>query len=368
MRNKIVLSFVVIGLLQGSVGAASNWSFYNRNDIGAKALGMGGAFISVADDPTAVYWNPAGLTQIDKLTVLATGEFSKGEVYFTWEWDTIPELFYETSHYFYSLINVVLPTEKVTWCISEYIPYDFYAICKGLEEYVENECLRKFDVIDYRRFYTTTVSMAYKMNPYLSMGINLNYFLKRYGIVNIYEDGEEHTYLIESGHGFGGDIGILYKPHKNLGVGLVTKYNFLPIGGIIGGTKVEETLPLFVGIGISARASPKILLNADINFTKWNGISFKWGGELDNPENVQDMLQQRIGVEYFVKENIALRIGLYNEPSLFTTGADRGQVFLTCGIGVKHKHFEFNTALASSRLINPKEKKETNLILSLTYR
>lgn len=31
--------------------------------VGARADGMGGAFVGIADDPTAVYWNPAGLTQ-----------------------------------------------------------------------------------------------------------------------------------------------------------------------------------------------------------------------------------------------------------------------------------------------------------------
>ena len=29
--------------------------------VGVRALGMGGAFVAVANDPTAVYWNPAGL-------------------------------------------------------------------------------------------------------------------------------------------------------------------------------------------------------------------------------------------------------------------------------------------------------------------
>ncbi|MGH9162460.1 MAG: hypothetical protein ACRD2X_21040, partial [Vicinamibacteraceae bacterium] len=29
--------------------------------VGARALGMGGAFVAVADDATATYWNPAGL-------------------------------------------------------------------------------------------------------------------------------------------------------------------------------------------------------------------------------------------------------------------------------------------------------------------
>ena len=38
--------------------------------FGAKALGMGGAFASIADDASAIYWNPAGLVQMDRSQVL----------------------------------------------------------------------------------------------------------------------------------------------------------------------------------------------------------------------------------------------------------------------------------------------------------
>jgi len=38
--------------------------------LGAKALGMGGAFSSVADDASAAYWNPAGLVQADASQVM----------------------------------------------------------------------------------------------------------------------------------------------------------------------------------------------------------------------------------------------------------------------------------------------------------
>ena len=34
------------------------------NVVGPRAMGMGGAFVAVCDDATAVYWNPAALTQI----------------------------------------------------------------------------------------------------------------------------------------------------------------------------------------------------------------------------------------------------------------------------------------------------------------
>lgn len=33
--------------------------------VGARAVGMGGGFVGIADDPTALYWNPAGITQTE---------------------------------------------------------------------------------------------------------------------------------------------------------------------------------------------------------------------------------------------------------------------------------------------------------------
>jgi hypothetical protein len=38
----------------------------NLSGSGARAAGMGGAFIGVADDATAAMWNPAGLTQLER--------------------------------------------------------------------------------------------------------------------------------------------------------------------------------------------------------------------------------------------------------------------------------------------------------------
>ena len=33
--------------------------------IGGRAVGLGGAFVSIADDASALFWNPSGLTQLD---------------------------------------------------------------------------------------------------------------------------------------------------------------------------------------------------------------------------------------------------------------------------------------------------------------
>ncbi len=42
-----------------------------RMGIGARALGMGGAFVAVTDDLTSVYWNPAGLAHVGRLQFTA---------------------------------------------------------------------------------------------------------------------------------------------------------------------------------------------------------------------------------------------------------------------------------------------------------
>jgi long-subunit fatty acid transport protein len=41
-------------------------SSFNPVGSGARAMGMGGSFISIADDATAASWNPAGLIQLRK--------------------------------------------------------------------------------------------------------------------------------------------------------------------------------------------------------------------------------------------------------------------------------------------------------------
>ena len=60
----IILSLFVSGLnaADGDGGTESTFSL----GFGARAIGMGQAFTALADDPTAVFWNPAGLEFINQ--------------------------------------------------------------------------------------------------------------------------------------------------------------------------------------------------------------------------------------------------------------------------------------------------------------
>ena len=60
MKKGLVL-LMVLGLPGLVLGGG-----YEFGGLGARAIGMGGAFVGLADDWTAIYWNPAGLSQVSE--------------------------------------------------------------------------------------------------------------------------------------------------------------------------------------------------------------------------------------------------------------------------------------------------------------
>ncbi|MHB9156012.1 MAG: PorV/PorQ family protein [Endomicrobiales bacterium] len=72
-KGKLFLSLIFIGALarlSPALAGTDPAAFLNRG-VGARAMGMGGAFISLSNDPTAIYWNPAGLGKINRISVAA---------------------------------------------------------------------------------------------------------------------------------------------------------------------------------------------------------------------------------------------------------------------------------------------------------
>jgi hypothetical protein len=72
--RKVALSGFVICILLGGVSASWGRSIHSkagtnafsflRIGVGARPLGLGGALVSVAEDANALYWNPAGISQM----------------------------------------------------------------------------------------------------------------------------------------------------------------------------------------------------------------------------------------------------------------------------------------------------------------
>ena len=72
MRRQLIITIVANAITAAtpqlifSQGVLPATSFSAVVGSGARAFGMGGAFIAVADDATAASWNPAGLSQLEK--------------------------------------------------------------------------------------------------------------------------------------------------------------------------------------------------------------------------------------------------------------------------------------------------------------
>lgn len=69
VKTATVLALMLACFVFGSrigVAQVEEIAIGNTFGLGARTMGMGGAFLGVADDFTALYWNPAGLAQIRK--------------------------------------------------------------------------------------------------------------------------------------------------------------------------------------------------------------------------------------------------------------------------------------------------------------
>jgi len=75
MKNQtFIITALLAGLIAGTAGAQTFKTNVSKKGTtaasflsvgqGARSIAMGGAFVAVADDPSALYWNPAGIADI----------------------------------------------------------------------------------------------------------------------------------------------------------------------------------------------------------------------------------------------------------------------------------------------------------------
>jgi hypothetical protein len=75
LRCRVAIAAALLALLAAPGGAAAatgdtGFTFLKLG-VGARPMAMGGAYVALSDDPTAVYWNPAGLSSQTGTRVVA---------------------------------------------------------------------------------------------------------------------------------------------------------------------------------------------------------------------------------------------------------------------------------------------------------
>jgi long-chain fatty acid transport protein len=346
-KGKMLFSFVVFIALVGSQALANG---LNLNSLGTKALTMGGAFVGLADDFSALYWNPAGIAQFDKryfgfygTDIIPSGTYTYGLV----DGKT------ETKHYLAGMAAYFYPvSENVVAGIGIYIPSglgnkwdgaDFALIANNNPNL---EWRSKIGLV------TIAPALAYKINEQVSVGVALNI---NYGIFNIaMHAGSAEIpippYAIDLGQyeesmkgwGYGATFGVLFKPNETFSMGATlrtpSKVKFdgdasisnLAVLGINTTSDLERevTWPMWLAGGVAYRPTENITVTGDIQWTQWSkieviGTDYKdisWqilmaaSGDDERPMHWSDAVQIRFGAEYRMN-TIAIRGGYYWDPS-----------------------------------------------------
>lgn len=288
----LLLFWVVICSLRAAEQGDYVAEFLNHG-VGARALGMGSVFVSIADDATATYWNPAGLTSVGDhaFSMMYSDTFGTGQ-----------GAFLRKGLVQYSFVNYIQKVPEIgilgfSWIrlgidqiprttfldingngkLGDFQDKNGNGIKEEGELYIDRPVIADYFSNADNAF---LLSLARRISPQLSIGGNLK-------IVR-------QTVFQSSGNGMGIDLGIIFEPIENLRLGAL----LLDATGTQIKWRKTETSPTFTrkttarlgasyGIGLASFGQLRLGVDLqsgikDVQVTETNkkqGLTMRYGGE-----------------------------------------------------------------------------------------
>ena len=303
----LFITCLLLNLLQGQTESnvskvGTTAAPFLEIEVGSRAIGMGGAFVAIANDATAIYWNPAGLSRISKIEATL--------VHTNWLVGSN-----------FDFVGVVLP---LGYFGSIAINVTSFSIDEMVVRTVQRPegTGEKFSVGDL----SAGLSYAKNLTDRFSIGVNAKYISQRI------------WHMKATGVAF--DIGTLFKTQFNdmiigmsisnfgasmkmEGKDVFVNYDEAPqFGGSndrIPASKLTDKfpLPLLFRVGVA------------MDILKSGSSRLTIAADAAHPNNNTEYINT--GMEYVFNKNIALRFGYKN---LFTLDTEEG---FTAGFGTKLK-------------------------------
>lgn len=329
----------------------------NLNGLGTRAQAMGGAYVSLATDFSAVFWNPAGAAGFRK------------DVFGFYAFDLAPRATYfvdqiripeepptvdaktPTAHYLGFLGAYYKPiSSKIVVGLGFSTPSGLGTKWNG-EDFTALSDGTAFEWSSRIGVFSVSPLVAVKLNDRLSVGATLNINLGTFnlkmpggsadlgeGTVPFGQYEEQMT-----GWGFGATFGVMAKPTDNLGIGLTVRtpstvsfkgsasLSYLSMYDLPASSDLRRkiTWPLWIAGGVSFRPIERLLLSADVQWTQWSTLDritteylddiwatlMGAGGNDVRVLDWKDATQVRFGAEYALNGTAAVRAGYYNDPA-----------------------------------------------------
>ncbi len=360
---------------------------------GARALGMGGAFIGVADDATAASWNPGGLIQLETPEVSMVGAYNhrtEDTTYIAFPEASGPQ---KVTTFEINYFSLAYPFTVMDWnmivSLNYQHLYDFHKkVGFGFNQ--SSPTLTLQNKIDYEQegaLRTVSPAFAIQLTPKLSIGFTLNFWedplddntwesTQRLtgsgtftGLPIIVESNRKERYEM---NGWNYHLGFLWYLNSTFTLGGVFKAPFsakirydhefsetiifptAPASNSASEIRFSEDqlldMPMSYGVGLAARLSDALTFDMDIYRTEWGDyVLHRADGTAWNPitggpaseANVDATTQIRAGGEYLIigeRMVVPLRAGIFYDPEP-SQGSPEDFWGISLGTGIVHKRF-----------------------------
>jgi tetratricopeptide (TPR) repeat protein len=273
---------------------------------GSRAIALGETYTAISDDSSAIYWNPAGLIQLKQREL---GLFN---------------IFYKEDNK--SFVGFAYPTEKIGYfgaAFSRHINFNELIESTTVQTDCEN---------------SLSFSYGRKLNPKFSAGITLNAIQRT-------KDNDPDT-------GVTADIGMLYKPMRNIVLGFSGKNivdSQLNYGGNSYNIPYKYRLGLTYYLQIWREKLPleKILPIKKIKSTSLSSEELLLSVDFEASENSDKIYIYRC-LEFWLHDILAFRLGASKE--IFEHGKTWNALFgirdPTIGLGIRLNNFQLDISYA----------------------
>jgi len=334
-------------LLVPAAGYGAGFALFEH---ASRAVGLGGAFGATADDPTAIYYNPAGIAFLNGTQMAAGVYFITESITFNganpypgqgYSVDLKKQIFFPVHLYLTGEL-----TPDLHWGLGVFAPF-------GLGVWWPNDYAGKYIVkrVDLKT-YNINPTLSYKVTEHLALAAGVDYFYsgldltRSLGAINPYtqqvsEVGQVHLYTDYKG-GFGWNVGLLGKLDGGFSIGATYRSNVkVNYTGRASFTQFPTGYPDFdaivatqVPFSTKPKAKTSIKYPDEMRFAlAWHGA--KWSVEGDvvrmgwssfqdlpielvgypllsetRPENYKDSNCYRLGVEYKASPSMAWQFGV----------------------------------------------------------
>lgn len=320
--KRVILQMVGLTILIVLVTLVAFGGGFQLNEHGARAMAQGGAYVARAYDPSAIYFNPAGLGFQTGIQVYAGATFIIPNITFYGPSNLSLNKKYTMVQQVFTPINVYGTYEIMDGLVAGLGVYNPYGL--GSEWRKNWKGADKSIKVDLQSFFFSP-TIAYKISDEFSFGIGVNYvtgsvMINKATAIPIGTDQQRPILTVDlSSTGFGFNFGALYKFTPEISVGASYRSSvkldasgtakFDPNYAVLelpqGDASSSITLPATGYIGAAYKPMENLEVKADYQFVSWSSydslkLEFKADPTFNSstPKKYKDTYILRVGAEY----------------------------------------------------------------------